>query len=294
MARKKRSLVPATVPQTEVKDKPRYQDAFQENLGKKLEDAGKLIEGNRRPLLYGLIGLVVLGVLVGIYYSWSSRTNAAAQAALAKAIDTSNAPVTNNPTPAGANFRQFPTAKERAQAAIPEFQAVIDQFGGAVADKARYFIAINQLYLDRAVGVSELEALSAKNDPVGSMAKFALAQTRDDDGRLDEAAALYSDLLATGDPVINADSIRLELAKVYEKQGKKQEAIDLYFSIAKAASEAKDIDGNPIPLSAAARAAKDKLTQLDPEKAKEIPDSIADTPFPVQTSGADVQQIDIP
>ena len=32
----------------------------------------------------------------------------------------------------------------------------------------------------------------------------------------------------------------LILAQVYEKQGKKQEAADIYFNIAKAASEAKD------------------------------------------------------
>ncbi len=293
MARKKRSLAPTAVAETGVKDKPRYQDAFQQNVGKKLEEAGKTIGGAKRPLIYGISAILIVAVFAGVYYSWSSRKEAAAQAALARAIDLSNSPVTNNPMSAGSDMRQFPTAKERSQAAIPVFQAVIEQHGGSVADKARYFIAINQLYLDRAVGIGELEALSNKNDEVGTLAKFALAQTRADDGRWDDAAALYSELVAKNDAIISADSIRLELAKVFEKQGKKQEAVDLYFSIAKPASEAKDAEGNPVPLSAAARTAKDKLTELDPEKAKEIPDAMAPAP-PFQTSSGDFEQINVP
>ncbi|HMQ03368.1 MAG TPA: hypothetical protein PKD26_05590 [Pyrinomonadaceae bacterium] len=294
MARKKRSLAPVAVAETPAKDKPRYQDAFQQNVGEKLAEVGKVIEGNRRPLLYALIGLAVAAVLIGFYYSWSSRTNAAAQAALAKAIEVSNAPVSNSPAPAGSTFRQFPTAKERAQAAIPEFQAVIERHGGSAGEMARYFIAINQLYLDRAVGIAELEALSGKGDAVGKLSKFALAQTRADDGKFDEAATLYSELIVSNDPILNTDSVRLELAKAYEKQGKKEEAVEIFFSIAKAASEAKDQAGNPVPLSSAARTAKDKLTQLDPEKAKELPDTTPGGASPFETSGGNFEQINIP
>ncbi|MDQ3089313.1 MAG: hypothetical protein M3Q78_12075, partial [Acidobacteriota bacterium] len=66
------------------------------------------------------------------------------------------------------------------------------------------------------------------------------------------------------------DSINFELAKIYEKQGKNAEAADLYFNIAKPASEAKDLDDKPIPMSPTAREAKEKLAALNPEKAKEI------------------------
>lgn len=286
MARKKRSIVTTVAPQPDVKKPVRYQDSFQQNVGKKVEEVGKRLEGQRKTLLYALAAAGVLAVIIGIFYVWNSRTNAAAQAALAKAIETSEAAITNNPPPAGSTTKQFKTAKERAQAAIPEFEAVVEQYGGAVAEKARYFIAVNQLVLDRATGIQQLEALSASNDEVGKLAKFALAQTRVEDGRLDDAAALYRELASMSDPIVPKDTINLELAKIYEKQGKKQEAVDLLFNIAKTASEAKDLEGKPVTLSSAAQEAKDKLKELDPEKAKEIPEP---TPPPL-----DLNQLNIP
>jgi tetratricopeptide (TPR) repeat protein len=272
MARKKRSVVTTVAPQADAKTTARYQDTFQQNVGKKFEEVGKTLEGKGRNLLYGLGALVVLAILVGIYFTWISRTNAAAQAALAKAIETSEAAISNNPIPAGSTTKQFKTARERSQTAIPEFEAVANTYGGAVGEKAKYFIAVNQLILERAVGIQQLEGLTGRNDEVGKLSKFALAQTRVEDGKLDEAATLYKELAGMSDPVVPKDTINLELAKIYEKQGKKQEAVDLLFSTVKTASEAKDMEGKPVTLSPSAQAAKDKLKELDPEKAKEIPE----------------------
>jgi tetratricopeptide (TPR) repeat protein len=278
MARKKRSVVTTVAPTQEAAKPGRYQDTFQQNVGQKFEEVGKSIEAQKRNLLYGLGAVLVLAALVVTYFVWSSRSNAAAQAALAKAIETAEAPILDTPPAAGSNTRQFSSAKDRAQAAIPEFQAVAEQYGGPVAEKAKYFIAVNQLFLDRAVGISELESLAKNSGEVGIMAKFALAQTRADDGRLDEAAALYKELVDSSQTIAPKDTLSLELAKVYEKQGKKQEAVDLLFNTVKSASETKDLEGKPVPLGAAAIAAKDKLTELDPERAKQIPE-----PAPAET-----------
>jgi hypothetical protein len=79
--------------------------------------------------------------------------------------------------------------------------------------------------------------------------------------------------------VIAKDTVNFELAKIYEAQGKKQEAIELYFNIAKAAAEAKDADGKPITMSETANQAKEKVAELDPEKAKEIPEVVPESPF---------------
>ena len=81
------------------------------------------------------------------------------------------------------------------------------------------------------------------------------------------------------DPVVAKDTINFELAKIYEKQGKKQEAADLYFNIAKAASEAKDLDGKPVRMTETATNAKNKLKQLDPERAKQIVEQTPESPF---------------
>lgn len=278
MARKKRSIVTTVAPEADAKNKPRYKDSFQQNVGKKVEEVGKQLEGQRKNILYGVAALVVLLVIIGIAFTWNSRSKAAAQAALGKAIETSEAQVTSSPAPAGSTAKVFKTSKERSEAAIAEFMAVAEQYGGSVGEKAKYFAAVNRLNVDRPAGVQELESLSKSSDEVGKLSKFALAQTRNDDAKPDEAVALYQELLAMSDPIISKDTISLAIANIYAKQGKKPEAVEVLFGIAKAASEAKNLEGKPALLSPAAQSAKDKLKELDPEKAKEIPEPAPETP----------------
>lgn len=175
--------------------------------------------------------------------------------------------------------------EERAEAAAAEFQAVADKFGGSVGEKARYFAAVNRLSLDRNTGIQELEGLASSDSDVGMLAKFALAQARADDGKIDEAIEIYKGLTTAGNSVIATDTINLALAGLYEKKGMTPEAVELYYNIAKTASEAKDKEGKALPIGAAGRAARTRLEQLDPEKAKEIkapemdPASLGGMPF---------------
>src|SRR6185503_3004646 len=101
----------------------------------------------------------------------------------------------------------------------------------------------------RESGVAELEALASGGGEVGKLSKFALAHAKADDGKFDVAVALYQQLAAMDDPVLAKETINFELAGVYEKQGKKAEAADVYFTLVKAATEAKDADGKNIQLS---------------------------------------------
>lgn len=281
MARKKRRFeqLEAAAATAKPKDKNVYADRFQENIGKKVEDVGKKLQGQGRNILYGLAALAVLVILVGIFYVWNKRSDATAQSALGKAIDTSQAAVSASPPPAGSTEKTFKTEKERAEAAIAEFQAVSDKFGGSIGRKAKYLAAVNRLYVDRATATTDLESLAATNDEVGKLAKFALAQVKAEDGKTDEAIATYQELAAMSDPVVAKDTINFELAKLLEKQGKKQEAADIYFNIAKAASEAKDTEGKVVPMTQTARDAKDKLQALDPDRAKTIEEQKPESPF---------------
>ncbi len=272
MARKKRRIEPVAVAANETKDKPRYQDPFQQRVGGTIEDAGRKLEGQGRNILYGLAALVVLALVVWLIYTWSGRSSATAQAALGKAIEVSQTSVSDKPVPAGSTEKTFKTEKERAEAAVAAFQSVAEKFGGDIGQKAKYFAAVNRIGLDRPAAVAELEALAASGDEVGKMSKFALAQTRADDGKVDEAVTLYQELSGMPDPIVSKDTINFELAKLYEKQGKKQEAVDLLFNLVKAASEVKDPDGKAVTLTPTAQSAKEKLKELDPEKAKEIPE----------------------
>lgn len=279
MARKKRIIEQTAPVGAEPKPTVAYQDAFQHNVSRKIENASRTFEGKGKNLLYGLAALAVLAVLIGIFFTWNRRSNQTAQAALGKAIETSQAQVSESPSPADSTRKTFKTEKERAEASINEFQAVADKFGGDIADKARYFIAVNRLSLDRAAGVSELETLSQRTDEVGKLSKFALAQTRADDGKTDEAIALYRELVAMNDPIIAKDTLNFQLAGLYEKQGKKDDAVNLYYEIAKAAAEAKGADGKAVSPTTTAREAKEKLTALAPERAKEIPEPELESPL---------------
>jgi len=279
MARKRRIIEQPVSPTSEPKEKVRYEDAFQHTVNRKIDDASRKFEGKGKNILYGLAALAVFVVLIGIFFAWNSRSGATAQTALGKAIETSQANVTDTPPPAGApSARTFTTQKERAEAAIAEFQEVANKYSGDVAQKAKYFIAVNRLTLDRAAGIQELENLAKSNDEVGKLSKFALAQAKTDDGKPDEAAALYNELAKMDNPIIAKDTINFQLAGIYEKQGKTQEAADIYYNIAKTAAETKDLDGKAVPLSQTAREAKEKLTALNPIRAQEIPESAVEAP----------------
>jgi hypothetical protein len=276
--RKKRRVEPVAVATNEPKDKPRYQDPFQQRVGGKIEEAGKVFEGQGRNILYGIGALVVLGIIVWIIYAWSGRSNAAAQSALGKAIEISQRRVTDQPVQAGSTEKTYKTEKERAEAAVAEFEKVAADHGGDVGEKAKYFAAVNRLSLDRAGAIASLEELSKANSEVGKLSKFALAQTRAADGRNDEAIALYQELSAMSDPIVSKETVNFELATLYEKLGKKSEAVDLLFNLVKAASEVKDSEGKAVPLSPTAQSAKDKLKELDPERAAQIPEPPPEPP----------------
>jgi tetratricopeptide (TPR) repeat protein len=269
--RKKRLQEVAPVVNTKPKETARYQDAFQRASEKRIEDVSKSFAGKGRTLLYAIGAVVVLAILLGIFVSWNRRSNAQAQAALGKAIETAEAQVSDQPQPAGSTIKTFKTDKERAEAAIAEFQSVAEKYP-TVKDKANYFIAVNRLSVDRAAGVAELENLSKTGGEVGTLSKFALAQAYAGDGKFDDAARLYQEIAGLNDSIVAKDTVNFALASVYEKQDKKADAANIYYDIAKRASEAKDADGKAIPMTQTARDAKEKLKALDPARAGEIKD----------------------
>jgi len=256
-------------------------DKFRDTAGKIFDRVGDKLEGQGKTLLYGLAGIVLLAVLLGVYLKWSNRKADEARRALGRAIAIATAPVsTASPIP-GAPAPAYSSEQERSQRAIEVFQQVANKYGDPYRTEARYFIATNLLSIDRAKGLSELAAVSQSSvvEPA-ALAKFALAQALEADGKYDEAAKLYSELAARNIEVVTSDSANLRLAGVYEKQGKKKEAVDLLFNIVEASRKAKDADGIPLPPSSAARDASEKLQKLDADRyAKLTPEAPGDSPF---------------
>jgi predicted negative regulator of RcsB-dependent stress response len=242
-------------------------DKFRDTANTVLDRLGDKLEGKGKAILYGLIGVILLGVLVGIWVKWNNRKADEARRALGRGIAIATASLsTGQPAAADPSAPKFSSERERAQKAIEEFQKVAAKYGDPYRTEARYFIATSLLYIDRDGGLRELAELSKSNfAEVATLSKFALAQEKETDGRHDEAAQLYAELAAQN-TVVTPDTANLRLAGVYEKQGKKKEAADLLFNLVEAARKAKDKDGAPLPQSAAATAAAEKLQKLDPDR----------------------------
>ena len=203
--------------------------------------------------------------------TWSRRKADEARRALGRGIAIASTPVTpTSPHPDPTS--SYATEQERAQKAIEEFQKVVAKYGDPYHTEARYFVATNLLYVDREKGISELTELSkSKFSDIATLARFALAQAKEADGKYDEAAQLYSQIASQNSVIITPETANLRLAMVYQKQGKKKEAADILFQIADAARKAKDTDGASLPLSAAAREATQELQKLDPDRFAQLP-----------------------
>jgi tetratricopeptide (TPR) repeat protein len=246
-------------------------DRFRDTTMSFFDRLGNLLEGRGRTILYGLGGILLAGLLVILFVKWSNRKSDEARQALGRAITISKANVTATPV-AGSTDITFGSEQERAQRAIDEFEKVAAKYGEPYRSESRYFIASNRLVVDRQKGISELAELG--NSSVGEVAalsKFALAQAKESDGKLDEAAQLYADLAKLNSPAVTPETANLRLAKVYEKQGKKKEAADVLFNIVDASRKARGSDNLPVPVSAAAREAADDLRKLDPDRYAQLP-----------------------
>lgn len=242
-------------------------DKFRDAANTVFERLGDRLEGKGKAILYGLVGLVLLAVLVGLGLRWNNRKADEARRALGRAIAIAITPVATTTPDVPQTGPVFSSEQERAQRSIEEFQKVAAKYGDPYRTQARYFIATNLLSSDRNKAESELAELSKSSlVEVALLSKFALAQAREVDGQLDEAAKLFSELAAQNSVVVTPETANVQLAEVYEKQGKKKEAADLLFNIVEAARNAKDQDGTPLPQSAAANAASEKLEKLDPDR----------------------------
>ena len=221
--------------------------------------------GRGRQILYTLAVIVVIAAAAYGVVRWRHKHTEEAEQALGRAIAISSAEISPAPPP-NSKDPVFSTEQERAQRAIEEFRKVADKYGDPYRTEARYFIATNLLVTDRAKGASELQSLSQGAGEVAILAKFALAQAREADGQLDQAAALYAEIAQLRAEIITPETANLRLALVYDKQGKKKEAADLLVNIVDTARKAKDKDGKPVPESSAAREAAQKLLKIDPAR----------------------------
>jgi hypothetical protein len=247
-------------------------DKFRDTTFDYYERLSHRFEGQGRTILYAAGAVVALAALAVLFSWWRGSRADAANLALSKAIEIAEAPVVTGTPQPGDTGPSFTSEQERARKAVEAFQKVQNDYGSPYNEIARYFAATNMVAFDRGKGLSELEAVSKSgNDDLAARAKFALAQARETGGEYDAAAKLYQELLNDKNHSVSENTLKLRLAAVYEKQGKKDEAVNLLFGMVEAARKAQPKDGKTQPESSVIRAAADKLQELSPERYAQLP-----------------------
>jgi tetratricopeptide (TPR) repeat protein len=246
-------------------------DKFRDTTMNFLDRLGNSLEGKGRTILYGLGAVVVVVIIIVGVVKWSHRKSDEARQALGRAIDITSASISTTPSPTATGLT-FANEQDRSKRSIEEFEKVAAKYGDPYRAEARYFIATNRLVLDRPRGMTELADVGNNAPPeIAALAKFALGQAKESDGKLEEALQLYTDVIKLNSSTVTPETANLRVAKVYEKQGKKKEAVDLLFNMVDASRKAKGADDKPLPVSAAAREAATQLQKLDPERYAQLP-----------------------
>ena len=228
------------------------------------------VAGRRQQILYGLIALVVIAIGVYAIVRWRHKHAEEAQAAMGRAIAINAADIAQTPPP-GSKDPVFSSQQERSERAIHEFEKIAAKYGDPYKTEALYFIATNELVTNRLKAETDLQNLAQGSSETAILAKFALAQAKESDGNLAEAARLYGELAQANSSLITPNSANLRLADVYNKQGKKKEAADILFNMVDTARKARDKDGKPIPESSASREAAQELLKIDPTRHAQLP-----------------------
>ncbi|HYH10188.1 MAG TPA: tetratricopeptide repeat protein [Thermoanaerobaculia bacterium] len=204
-------------------------DKFVDEIGVLSEKA----RANQRTLLAIGAALVAAALIAyGIYFYRSTREGNA-QAALATAITTFEAPVGDAPqgqppTPGP----RFKTEQERTTAAEKQFKDVQAKFSGSdAADVAG-------LYLARlAVGRGDMKTARTHLENfiddhsdhilVGA-ARFSLYQLRIESGEAPQVVTELNAELAKAEPTLPGDSLLVLLAQAYDQQGNADKSREAY------------------------------------------------------------------
>ena len=182
----------------------------------------------------GIIAGVVIAVGLASYY-YLQQQNQAASLAMAAAFRTYDATIVPAGTPPQPGMLLFTSAQERAKAAQPLFQSVVQKYPHTHnADIARYFLALTELDLGNSSGAEKQlrDLAGAHNQDLASLAKFALANQYRNTGRDAQAIELYKQLAAHPTTSVSKVQAQLALADAYSAK-QPDEARKLYQQIQK-------------------------------------------------------------
>ena len=212
------------------------QDAFSRVTIGAAEKTADWSAEHRPTLLIAVIAAVVLlgGVVGGWYYLNAQDEKASVE--LAVAVRTMQTQLRPAGTPEQPDFPTFTSAKERAQAAQKQFQAIVDKYPHTrTADMAHYFLGVTAQSQGDNAGAERnfKDVAAAGNREVSALAKDALAGVYGQTNRTKEAAAIYQELINKPTVSVNKTSAQLQLADLYQGSNQPMDAKRIYEQIKK-------------------------------------------------------------
>ena len=170
----------------------------------------------RQSLLYGGIGVAVLALVLGVYF-YREHRQSASHNALAKALETYRALVTEEDRPGRVTFK---TEQAKQDQALKDFQAVVSGFSGTQEAKvASYYIGL--VYRDKGnlpEAQKQLEqVIASRQDDVTSLARLTLAEIYISTGKPEEARKIYDFLIKNPTDSVPEPRAQLAMARFLEK-----------------------------------------------------------------------------
>jgi tetratricopeptide (TPR) repeat protein len=175
--------------------------------------------------------LVLIAIVGGLIYN--SRSDSAA-AALGAALQTEQAQLLQPGEPAPAGVKTYSSIAERAKAANAEFLSVADKYGMTPGGQnARYFAGVTYMEAGQNQQAEDTlkQVASGWNSNLAALAKFALAQLYRNSGRDSQAIDMYNQLSAKPTATIPYGLAQLQLADLYQVEGKADVAKKIYASL---------------------------------------------------------------
>ena len=206
------------------------QDKFVNTTTQSLEWASE----HRRSVLTAVSAVstvILIAIVIGLIYN--SRSDSAAEA-FGAALQTYQMPLVQAGEPLPAGAKVFTSAADRAKAANAQFLAVADKYGMTPSgENARYFAGLTYMEAGQTQQAEDTlkKVAGGWNSNLAALAKFALAELDRNSGRDPEAIDLYNQLAAKPTTTIPAGLAQLQLADLYQSEGKTDEAKKMYATV---------------------------------------------------------------
>jgi predicted negative regulator of RcsB-dependent stress response len=183
-----------------------------------------------------LVAVAVAAVLIyGGWKFYNDRQTVLASAALDDAMKVYNAPIRQANVPIETGELTFPDTQTRSQEASPKFAAVANKFSSTNPGKlARYYEALTLLDLEKQNQALESlkKVLGGSDKELSAMAQYQMANIYARAGKADDAVKTYRAIAEAKSVLVPRPLVLIELADLLS-QSKPAEATTLYEQIKK-------------------------------------------------------------